>query len=165
MKTLIIGMGNDYRCDDAVGLVVARRIRQSHPVGVTVLEQSGEGTALMEAWKDADTVIVVDAVQSGATPGRIHRLNAQAQKIPASFFHYSTHAFSVAEAVELARALNQLPPRLILYGVEGKDFAAGVGLSAEVEKAASGVKARVIEELRALTTGQTVCTNSHSSTT
>ncbi len=156
MKTLVIGIGNDYRRDDAVGLVVARRIRQSHLAGVAVLEQSGEGTALMEAWRDAGTVIVVDAVQSGAAPGTIHRLDTQAQKIPASFFHYSTHAFSVAEAVELARALNQLPPRLILYGIEGKDFAAGEKLSPEVAAAVDELLARVRQEIQ----GFIACANS-----
>jgi hydrogenase maturation protease len=42
----------------------------------------------------------------------------------------------VAEAIELARALSNFPQRLVVYGIEGKNFAAGVGLSAEVEKAA-----------------------------
>ncbi|HKC86245.1 MAG TPA: hypothetical protein VKG02_09745 [Blastocatellia bacterium] len=42
----------------------------------------------------------------------------------------------MAEAIELARALGNIPQRLMVYGIEGKNFAAGVGLSAEVEKAA-----------------------------
>jgi hypothetical protein len=42
----------------------------------------------------------------------------------------------VAEAIELARALGALSRSLVVYGIEGKNFAAGVGLSYEVEKAA-----------------------------
>jgi len=146
--TLIIGLGNEYRRDDAVGLVVARRLREAAPESVRVLEESGEGAALMDSWKDADAVILIDAVHSGAKPGTIHRFDAHTQPIATKFFRYSTHAFGVAEAVELARALGRLPPRLIVYGVEGKSFEAGLGLSPEVEKAAQEVVERVLEDLR-----------------
>ena len=147
-RTLIIGLGNEYRGDDAVGLIVARRLREAAPESVRVLEESGEGAALLESWQDADTVILIDAVHSGAKPGTIHRFDAHVQPIARKFFRFSTHAFGVAEAVELARALGRLPPRLIVYGVEGKSFEAGVGLSPEVEAAAQEVAERVLGELR-----------------
>jgi len=145
--TLIIGLGNEYRRDDAVGLVVARRVREAAPESVRVLEESGEGAGLMESWQDADAVILIDAVHSGAKPGTLHRLDAHAQPIAKKFFRFSTHAFGLAEAVELARALGRLPPQLIVYGVEGKSFEAGVGLSPEVAAAAQGVVKRVLGEL------------------
>jgi hydrogenase maturation protease len=147
-RTLIIGLGNEYRGDDAVGLVVARRLKEAAPQPVQVLEESGDGAALMESWQGAATVILIDAVQSGAKPGTLHRLDARAQPITKKFFRFSTHAFGVAEAVELARALGRLPSRLIVYGVEGKRFEAGVGLSPEIEAAAQQVVERALEELR-----------------
>lgn len=107
----------------------------------------GEGTALIEAWKNSDLVVIVDASCSGAKPGTILRFDANKRTIPAAFFRYSTHAFSVAEAVELARSLEQLPPCLIVYAIEGKNFAAGVGLSGEVETVVSEVTERVLNEL------------------
>ncbi len=143
-KTLVIGVGNTFRGDDGVGLIVARRVRKAVPPEVTVLEQSGEGAALMEAWQGADVVILVDAASSGAEPGTIHRFEAQQQAIPSRFFHYSTHAFSVAEAVEMARALGSLPPRLLVYGIEGKSFAAGQELSPEAAQAADIVTAQIL---------------------
>jgi len=146
-RTLIIGLGNEYRHDDAVGLVVARRLREAAPESVLVLEETGEGASLLESWRDADTVILIDAVRSGAKPGTVHRIDAQAQPIAKKFFRFSTHAFGLAEAVELARALGRLPPRLIVYGVEGRNFEAGVGLSPEVQAAVEGVVEAVLAEL------------------
>ena len=146
-RTLIIGLGNEYRRDDAVGLVVARRLREAAPESVLVLEETGEGASLLESWRDADTVILIDAVQSGAAPGTVHRLDACERPIAKEFFRFSTHAFGLAEAVELARALGRLPPRLVVYGVEGKSFEAGVGLSPEVEAAVGEVVERVLAEL------------------
>jgi len=133
---LIIGIGNEYRGDDAVGLIVARRLKERLADSAIVIEQSGDGAALMEAWRGAETVIVIDAMMSGAAPGTIRRLDASARPISMSYFRCSTHAFGLAEAIELARALGNFPQRLVVYGIEGKNFAAGVGLSAEVEKAA-----------------------------
>src|ERR1043166_9195305 len=115
---LVIGIGNAYRNDDGVGLVVARELRSRLKDTARVIEESGEGASLMEVWRGADNVILADAVSSGASPGTIHRLDAGRERIPTSFFHYSTHAFSIAEAVELARALGRLPARTIIYGIE-----------------------------------------------
>jgi hydrogenase maturation protease len=147
LQALVIGLGNDYRGDDAVGHVVARRLKAIAGDSVRVLEESGDGAALIETWKGADFVILIDAVHSGGTPGSIYRFDAKANLVPGSFFYYSTHAFSVAEAVELARELNQLPRRLVVYGIEGETFDSGVGLSREVEAAAGEVLRSVKEEL------------------
>jgi hydrogenase maturation protease len=132
---LIIGVGNIYRGDDAVGIIVARRLKDQLDELVTIIELSGEGTALMEAWQGSDHVVIIDAVSSGAVPGTIHHLDAHLQHIPQAFFHYSTHAFSIAEAIELSRVLKTLPPLVTIYGIEGKNFHQSCGLSPETEKA------------------------------
>ena len=144
---LIIGIGNPYRGDDGVGLRIAQDIKKMSPDRVNVIEQSGDGISLMDSWKDSDTVILIDAVHSGAQPGTIHRFDVHTQTIPTKLFHYSTHAFGVAEAIELARALKQLPQNLIVYGIEGKLFEAGIGLSLEVEKAVEEVMMRVKQDI------------------
>jgi len=144
----IIGIGNDFRGDDGVGVFVARQLRGQLPPGVSVLEETGEGGALLEAWKGAASVILIDAVRSGADPGTFYRLDVLAERLPSEFFPQSSHAFGVAEAVELARALNQLPPRLVLYGIEGDSFAAGVGLSPTVAQSAAKVAAELLAEVR-----------------
>jgi hydrogenase maturation protease len=133
----VIGVGNEWRRDDAAGLVVARRLRDARLSGVRVVEHEGEPLDLIEEWSGADEVIVVDAVSSGAEPGAIHRLDARSTRLPAELFNGSTHALSVAEAVELARVLERLPRRLLVYGIEGRSFTAGRGLTAEVEPAVS----------------------------
>ena len=146
-RVVVIGVGNPYRRDDAVGLVIAQRLRQKAPGHVMVMEHEGEPTALLEAWRDAPAVFLIDAVFSGAEAGTIHRLDAQAAPIPQELFRFSTHAVSVAEAIELARVLGRLPPKVVVYGIEGKDFSAGVGLSPEVEGRVAELAERVLQEL------------------
>lgn len=144
---LVIGIGNEYRSDDGVGRTLVRALMPV-PERVRVIEHSGEGTALMEVWHDVERVILVDAVHSGGLPGSIYRLDAEVRPIPRQFFHYSTHAFSVAEAIEMARSLGRLPPRLIIYGIEGANFDAGVELSPEIVKIAGEVLQRIRDEIK-----------------
>jgi hydrogenase maturation protease len=124
-KIIVIGIGNRYRSDDAAGLLVARRLKDQSISSCEVYEEGGEGTSLMELWKGAQRVVVIDAVQSGAAPGTIHRFHASQHPLPTPIFRDSTHAFGLTEAVELSRALNQLPSDLVIYGIEGEYFNAG----------------------------------------
>ena len=45
---LVIGIGNQYRGDDALGILLARRINSLNLPQVRVIEQAGEGAALIE---------------------------------------------------------------------------------------------------------------------
>ena len=66
---------------------------------------------------------------------------------PATFASASTHALGLAEAVELARALERLPPRLLVFGIEAASFETGAEPSAAVRAAAQRVADATAEEL------------------
>lgn len=147
-NTRIIGIGNDYRRDDAVGLVAARRLREMALPGVTILENNGDAGELWELWQDATPAILIDAMHSGAAPGTVRRFDAAREPLPAACFHHpSSHAFGVAESLELARTLGQLPTQLLIYGIEGKIFAPGLGLSPEVAQALPRLMAQIRQDL------------------
>jgi hydrogenase maturation protease len=145
----VVCVGNRWRSDDAVGLEVARRLSGTLPPGVALLEREGEPTGLIGAWEGADAVWLVDAVASGAAPGTVHRLDASEEELPGELFRTSTHHVGLAEAVELARALGQLPGQTIVYGVEGGSFDVGDDLTpaviAAVETVVDAVRAEVEE--------------------
>ena len=65
----------------------------------------------------------------------MRRFDARSGPLPVRSLRSSTHAFGVSDAVELARALGRLPDRLDVYAIEGASFAAGDGLSPDVERA------------------------------
>ena len=140
---LIIGIGNEFRCDDAIGIIVARRLKVVLGDEVEVRELSGEGGEIIEALGSAKSVVIVDAVSSGARAGTIHRLDVNSQTIPANFFNYSTHDFSLAEAIEMARVLGQLPPKCVIFGIEGSNFDFGQSVTPEVNEAIDDVCAQI----------------------
>lgn len=146
-EIIIIGVGNAFRSDDGVGIVIAQKLKAKNIDGIEVIEESGEGVSLMNSWENFDHVIIVDAVSSGEKAGTIYYLDAINKEIPKSFFNYSTHAFSVAESIELSRVLGNLPQKLFIYGIEGKDFSAGQTLSPEIEEASLKVIDQIINSL------------------
>ena len=148
----VIGIGNEYRQDDAAGLLVVRKLEKTVGNQVEILEQGGEASSLITAWGNSDRVILIDAVQSGARPGTIHRVDATNNSLTAGEFRCSSHLFGVAESIELARTLDQLPPKLIVYGIEGKQFEHGVTLSPEVDQILDDLADRVLEEISLLKT-------------
>jgi hydrogenase maturation protease len=148
MTTLVIGIGNPDRGDDAAGVAVARRVRKAASRGhVTVAELIGDQLALLDAWGGAKQVYLIDAVYSGGVPGTVYSFDAR-HPLDARFRHRGTHTFSLADVIELARALDRLPARLIGYGIEGATFELGAGLSPAAEAAVAAVTSRLLEELK-----------------
>lgn len=147
-KIVLIGIGNEYASDDGVGHYIAKELKTKNLPGTYVELLSGEAASLIEAWRGKESAIVFDAVRSGALAGKIYRFDAHSQSVPDRVFNCSSsHSLGVSEAVELSRRLNLLPPRIIIYGIEGKNFGQGVGLSPEVKNSARDVVELVMREV------------------
>ena len=167
-RVLVVGLGSPDRGDDAVGPQVAgevaRAVADRRLLGVHVVEHE-DPTALVDLLDPAgrigswDVVIVIDAVRSGAAPGTLtvldvgpagqgfDALGARLDPGPAG-----THGFGLAGAIELARALERLPPRVVLVGIEAVGFEHGAPLSAPVLAAvprATDAALGIIEEAMA----------------
>ncbi|MDW8104612.1 MAG: hydrogenase maturation protease [Armatimonadota bacterium] len=147
-NTLLIGVGNPYRQDDAAGIAVVRRLRQRPPKQVDCMECPGDLTTLIETWRGYEKVIVVDAMSSGRSVGEVVRFDLSQQPLPTDVRFFSTHAMGLGEVIELARRLQRLPPQLVVYGIEGKHFGEGEGLSPEVAKAVEDVVRYILQELK-----------------
>jgi hydrogenase maturation protease len=86
-------------------------------------------------------------VRSDGEPGRVHWTTVGDGPIPSAPRRDSSHALGLADAVELGRALGRLPERLVLAGIEGRRFDAGVGLSPEVEASVPRVVRTILDEI------------------
>ena len=138
-KLTIIGIGQGFRGDDAVGLEAVRRWQgefnetASRPeVQVEVCELPGVG--LLDLFEGADSVLLVDAVQSGAKVGTVHRIGPE-ELLAFTADSTSAHGWGVAETLGLARQLGLTLPPIRLIGIEAGQMEIGAGLSPEVEAA------------------------------
>lgn len=147
MRRVVIGVGNVYRGDDGAGPAVVERLRGRLPADVELTACEQEPSRLIDAWQGADVAVVVDTVDSGGTPGTIHRFDAADGQIPAGVFRSSTHAFGIGETIELSRALETLPQRVLVYGIEGASFETGTGLTEHVAEAVEQAVRAVLDEI------------------
>ncbi|MBF8293954.1 MAG: hypothetical protein HW389_499 [Bacteroidetes bacterium] len=148
MKTVVVGIGNDFRGDDGAGLAAARALMKLALPDVGIVELNGEVTRLLDSLQHCDTAIVIDAVQSQVPPGTIHRLDASQNPLPGSRNKRSTHGISLGSVLELARAQGGFPRRVLIYGIEGASFEHGRTLTPQVEKAVERLVQEIAEDLR-----------------
>ncbi|MDH4159127.1 MAG: hydrogenase maturation protease [Actinomycetota bacterium] len=135
MTSMLIGLGNPQRGDDAVGLAVARRVAALELPDVDVVEVD-DPISLIDTWCDADPVVVVDAMSSRQPPGTVRAIDVTDQSLPDDGRSAGgSHALGLATAVELSRALGRLPARLVVVGVEVHGVSTGSELSAPVRAA------------------------------
>jgi hydrogenase maturation protease len=149
MKTSlrIIGVGNELRGDDGVGLRVARALAALDPAGAEVLTSNGDPADLEEKWRGAERVVVIDASVGGNEgPGTVRRYPAHEGPISADLGSSSSHSFGLAQAIELSRVMGTLSRELVLITIEAADVTYGTELTPPVATAAE----RVVEELTAL---------------
>jgi hydrogenase maturation protease len=156
--TKIIGIGQTFRGDDAVGPAAVNLWQKIFPASamqpdiiVELLELPG--ISLLNVLKGANRAVLVDAVCSAAEPGTIHTITED-QLESFDLGARSAHGWGVAETIALGRKLNpaELPTELILIGIEADQIEMGEGLSQNVEMALPRV-ADLIEQIVRRKTG------------
>jgi hydrogenase maturation protease len=140
---LIIGCGNAQRGDDAAGIMAANRLRL---LGVSAQICCGETSELIGMWEDADEVIVIDAVVTGASPGTLHVWDGRLPLKLGKSLGF-THGLGLGEAIELSRTLGSLPGNIRVFGIEGRSFALGREVSPSVAKGVELVIQEICREL------------------
>jgi hydrogenase maturation protease len=134
---LLVGLGNSIRCDDAVGIAVARHVHarlQKHEVQLH--ELSAGGLELMEALAGYAHAVIVDAIVGGEQGlGACYRL--EWQKGQSSQRTGGLHELGLLEGLELARRIGlRMPDVLRIYVVEVREaFVFGTSMSAAVQAA------------------------------
>jgi hydrogenase maturation protease len=156
VRTLVVGVGNEDRGDDALGPLAARLLGDmltgdvgggpdGPPPDLEVVDWTGDPLGLLDRWDGVDRLVLIDAVVSGAAPGTTRRFGPDAPFARTS--EASTHGLGLAEALALGRALGRLPERIEVWGIEAVEFTAGAPLTPAVAEAVLALVARLGEEL------------------
>ena len=150
MRTLVLGLGNELAGDDAVGILVARGLRDELWDVADVVESSASGLALLEVLAGYDRAIVIDAIVTGRNPpGAIVELGlGEIGCVVAP----STHQAGLAELAAVAERLGlAFPSRTRVLTVEVEDpYTLGGGLSPCVASALPELVRRVRDLVRSV---------------
>lgn len=152
-RVRLIGIGSPFG-DDRLGWEAAEALRHSTamnavvPGRIEILSLDRPGAMLPVHWQDTDIVILLDAVRSGAAPGRRHCLDAR--DLPGTGMPCSSHGFGIVPAIELARVLGNMPSRLLVRGMEADSSWTGFSLSPAVADALPAFVADIAQEMLVL---------------
>lgn len=135
MKAVILGVGNELRGDDGIGLFLAGELEKElgNPEGIMIIKtQVPENfiTPIMEF--RPEKIIILDSADFGGRPGDF-RVIKEGEILE---FAVSTHNMPLTVFL---KALEMLRAEKILVGVQPKSLAFGSGLSKELREKAGDV--------------------------
>ncbi len=119
-----MGIGSTILSDDGIGIRVIERLREERlPDNVTLTDAGTGGAALLDMIEEGDRLIVVDAMQSGVSPGTVRELSVEELPSVATAHLASSHDFDLITALALARDVldRKVPRDIVVIGVEAAD--------------------------------------------
>jgi hydrogenase maturation protease len=137
--TRILGVGSPFG-DDRVGWIVVDLIRnspwyRSRAAGsLSAQAFDRPGPALLAAMDGAAHAVLIDAMQSGAVPGTVRKIELGRLAMSGDSFA-SSHCLGLADTLMLGKALDLLAPRITLVTVERGCVQCQDGLTAAVQAA------------------------------
>jgi hydrogenase maturation protease len=134
-RTLVLALGNPIRSDDGVGIAALRRLEEDPrvPSAVDLVEGGTKGLELVAYISGISRLLVLDAVEVGAAPGTIVRI--QGAELCTLAGKGNVHDLALADILNALRLLGQQPRETILLGVQPRTTELGTSLSKSVESA------------------------------
>jgi hydrogenase maturation protease len=148
--TAVIGLGNIVLSDDGLGVHAIRRLRERQAVGedVELIEGGTAGLLLLPRLADARRAILVDAIDSGAPPGTMTRLNGS-DWMSAFSIGMTPHEVALEDLLGAAQLTGAWPEELVLLGAQPASIAFGTELSPPVAAALDELVDAIVAELEA----------------
>jgi hydrogenase maturation protease len=148
VRTLVLGLGNEYAGDDAVGVLTVRALRGKLAERVDVVESAASGLALLEVFAGYDRAVVIDSIHTGRNQtGKI--IEAGLTELGAATAP-SLHQAGIPELAAVAKRLGMGFPdqtRVLAVEVAGP-LTFGAPLSEPVAESVVPLGRRVLEQVQ-----------------
>ena len=116
IRTKVIGIGSPFGSDQAGWKAIEYLEQAPHSDDLQLITLDRPGAALVDHFRDTPQVILIDAIKGQAEIGSISEIDLA--NIDSNDLSLSTHGFGVIEAIQLATALDCLPSKLSILGIE-----------------------------------------------
>ena len=142
-RVCVVGIGNPDCGDDGLGVRLAESLRAMGHPDVILAERSPERWVGLLTRGGFQTVLFLDAVGMGASPGAAVFLSRG--EIAARYPQVSTHKLSLSTLARLIEADG--PARVFLLGVQPRSVGLASGLSAPVQLTLNVLRDLLVEVL------------------
>lgn len=148
-EILVLGVGNPLMGDDGVGArAIAMLAERQLPPHIHLQEAGAPGWGLASWFEHHNSVVLIDAVQMGLSPGDWQKLDFSQVRLLAEEPAFSLHQPDLACGLALAQELDLLPSNLVLYGIQPADLTLGSPLSLPVEARLPELVNSIVQDLQ-----------------
>ncbi len=123
-KVLILGIGNLLWADEGFGVRAVEEMHRRYetPDNVTLMDGGTQGIYLVQHVREAEVLIVFDAVDYGLPPGTIKRVEDDEVPQFLGCRKVSLHQTGFQEVLAMAAMMGDAPARLLLIGVQPEEL-------------------------------------------
>ena len=146
--TLVLGVGNLLLADEGVGIQVVERLQELYdlPETVQVLDGGTLGMDLLYYLEGTHRLLIVDAVETGCSPGTVIRL--ENDDVPAHLSaKMSPHQVGIPDMLFAAKLRDLYPEKIVLLGVQPESLEPSLDLSPTVSALVDPLVQQIITEL------------------
>jgi hydrogenase maturation protease len=151
LKILVLGIGNVLLTDEGIGVRALKELERKYtfPANVELLDGGTAGIELLRHIRKRDYLIIIDAMKCSQEPGTVVRV--EGNDVPAAFrTRISPHQLGLSDLLAAAMLTDELPEKLVLFGVEPESIDIGLDLTDTVEASVDKLIGAVVDELRSV---------------
>jgi len=145
--TVVVGLGNLVHADDGVGVHAIQLLMGDDrvPSNVVLMDGGTQGLSLLPYLSGSERLLVIDAIDVGAAPGTLLRLEGKAcESLPGK---PSVHQLGFADMMIALRLLGGAPEQVVVLGVQPLSTDWSAELTPPVQAALESLPGLVIAQL------------------
>ena len=119
-RVLLLGIGNLLWADEGFGVRAVETLHRHYrfPANVRLLDGGTQGIYLVQEVREADILVVFDAVDYGLPPGTLHLVEGGEVPRFMGAKKMSLHQTGFQEVLAMAALMGDYPEQLLLIGVQ-----------------------------------------------
>jgi hydrogenase maturation protease len=148
-RHVVLGIGNILNRDEGLGVRALDLLEeQVGPVAdVEYVDGGVMGLSLLPLVEDCEHLLVLDAVDAGAEPGKFVEMNGEEIRLFTGI-KMSEHQITFQEVLGLAFIRDKLPPYLHLLGAQPSDLTIGLEISDKISETLPRIVERAAAVIR-----------------
>ena len=149
-RCTVIGLGSPLMGDDGLGLAALDRLRRAYviPPEVELVDGGTWGMSLLPVIEDAQHLLLVDAINTGAAAGT--EISLSRDEIPRYLaMKVSPHQVDLRDVLAVAELRGTLPSETIALGLQPERVEMMVGLSPTLEHKLESLMGTIVRRLEA----------------
>ncbi len=142
--TRVIGVGSPH-ADDQVAWRCVEILQQTR-CGIADVIKIADPIRLLDHLAGCTRLFIIDSCVTGASVGSIVKFRWPEERLDRATAN-STHAFSVGQVLDLAEALQILPPSVVVFGIEIEPRCATFQLNPAIQSLLPEIVERICREI------------------